>query len=80
MCHAFLFAVQMLPPQFYIYCLLPELIWWAVARRWATLRAAMSHVMDLLGLRRLLMLVIFYVIGIEILVSNDSMFTLHDYT
>jgi hypothetical protein len=68
----------MLPLQFYIYCLLPELIWWVVAHHWAALRAAMSHVRDLIGLRRLLMLFIFHVIGIEILVSNDSMFTLHD--
>ncbi|XP_021913441.1 GPI ethanolamine phosphate transferase 1-like isoform X2 [Zootermopsis nevadensis] len=65
-----LIFLQMLSRQFYIYCLLPELIWWAVARHWAALRASMFHVRDLMGLRRLLMLFIFHVIGIEILVVS----------
>jgi hypothetical protein len=70
--------VQMLPLQFYVYCLLPELIWWAVARHWATLMAAISRVRSSMGLRRLLMFVVFHVIGIEILVSNNRMCALHD--
>jgi hypothetical protein len=75
----FLFTVQMLPPQFYIYCLLPELLWWAVAHHWAVLWTAMSHVRDLMGLKRLLMLFIFYVIGIEVLVSNALIYSLHSF-
>jgi len=67
----------MLPPQFYIYCLLPEFIWWAVARHWTPLMAAISRVRSKLGLQRLLLLFIFHVIGVEILVSDFRMYSLH---
>lgn len=70
--------VQMLPLQFYVYCLLPELIWWAVAQHWTALMAAISHVRRSMGLQRLLMFVVFHVIGIEILVSIDNIYALHD--
>jgi hypothetical protein len=67
----------MLPPQFYIYCLLPEFVWWAVARHWNSLMTAISRVRSSLGLQKLLMLFMFHVIGIEILVSNVSIYSLH---
>ncbi|PNF33938.1 hypothetical protein B7P43_G04637 [Cryptotermes secundus] len=50
-------CIQMLPLHFYIYSLLPELIWWAVARHWAELMAAISHVRSSMGLRRLLIVI-----------------------
>ncbi|PNF41340.1 hypothetical protein B7P43_G16621 [Cryptotermes secundus] len=62
-----LICIQMLLLQFYIYFLLAELIWWAVAQHWATLMAAISHVRSSMGLRRLLMFFVFHVIAIEIL-------------
>jgi hypothetical protein len=68
----------MLPLQFYVYCLLPELIWWAVARHWAAYMAALSHARSSMGLRRLFMFFVFHVIGIEILVSNNNIYALYD--
>lgn len=65
-----LLFLQMLPPQFYIYCLLPEFVWWAVARHWNSLMTAISRVRSSLGLQKLLMLFMFHVIGIEILVVS----------
>ncbi|PSN41373.1 GPI ethanolamine phosphate transferase 1 [Blattella germanica] len=68
-CMQLSYNVQMLPLQFYAYIILPEIIWWAVARQRVILSKAISYVLRSLGIWKLLLLITFYIIGIEILVA-----------
>ncbi|XP_069682129.1 GPI ethanolamine phosphate transferase 1 isoform X2 [Periplaneta americana] len=65
-----LLALQVLPLQFYVYCLLPEFIWWAVVRSKATFIEAFHNLRRSMGLKKLSMLLFFHILGVELLVLS----------
>ncbi|XP_067001323.2 GPI ethanolamine phosphate transferase 1 isoform X1 [Anabrus simplex] len=66
----YLIWVQSLPPQFYIYCLLPELLWWGIARQYKALFICLRRIKASIGLRLPLVLSVLYLLGVEILVLS----------
>ncbi|XP_063241634.1 GPI ethanolamine phosphate transferase 1 [Bacillus rossius redtenbacheri] len=67
---AALIHVQELPYQFYVYCLLPQLLWWSIARRRADFHSVAVSIVRCYGVRQFLCSFFVYVIGIEILVLS----------
>nr|CAD7406839.1 unnamed protein product [Timema poppensis] len=62
-----LIYVQSLPCQYYVYCILPEMLWWVVLRRHEDMYAALRNTSKSRGLLSLLFPCAFYLVGIEIL-------------
>ncbi|CAG2065535.1 unnamed protein product, partial [Timema podura] len=65
-----LFSVQSLPCQYYVYCILPEVLWWVVLRRHEDIYAALRNTSKSRGLLSLLFPCALYLAGIEILVLS----------
>nr|CAD7591284.1 unnamed protein product [Timema genevievae] len=63
-------SVQSLPCQYYVYCILPEVLWWVVLRRHEDIYAALRNTSKSRGLLSLLFPCALYLAGIEILVLS----------
>lgn len=65
-----LIQAQSLPPQFYIYCCLPQILWWGVFQDTDVLVNVLNHTKQYCYAKYGILKVFAYIIGIEILVLS----------
>ncbi|XP_049814682.1 GPI ethanolamine phosphate transferase 1 isoform X1 [Schistocerca nitens] len=65
-----LIQVQSLPSQFYVYCCLPQILWWDVFQDIDILVNVLNHAKQYCDAKYGILLVFAYIIGIEILVLS----------